>query len=307
MDTTTVGPRAVAARLPSDPGVYRFRDAAGRVLYVGRASQLRRRVASYWGDLRDRRHLTRMVARIAGVEAVACGSEHEAAWLERNLMELRLPPWNRTVGGQEVPVYIRLDPGPGSPRLRVVQEHERTAEARHFGPYLGGHRVRHAVSALHRVLPLPYSGAGLTAGERDMARILGVGPADRDRLVEGMVRILDREPQAVLAARGHLVQRRDEAADRAVFELAAQLQAEIEAFDWIVAEQRAALLEPHDADVHGWAGGVLVSFEIRTGRLRTWRQRACAEAAAAPKLAETPAAWAAFARRNAELAALLAG
>jgi len=49
-------PRATVARLPLGPGVYRFRDAAGRILYVGRAVCLRRRVQSYWGDLGDRGH-----------------------------------------------------------------------------------------------------------------------------------------------------------------------------------------------------------------------------------------------------------
>ena len=74
------------ARLPLGPGVYRFRDATGRVLYLGRATSLRRRVASYWGDLGDRGHLAAMVARIARVEAVPCSSAHEVAWLERNLL-----------------------------------------------------------------------------------------------------------------------------------------------------------------------------------------------------------------------------
>jgi excinuclease ABC subunit C len=60
----------LAARLPQAPGVYRFRDQAGRVLYVGRTVSLRRRVRSYWGDLGDRGHLAPMVARIAQVEAV---------------------------------------------------------------------------------------------------------------------------------------------------------------------------------------------------------------------------------------------
>ncbi len=69
------------ARLPLTPGVYRFRDAAGQVLYLGRATVLRRRVASYWLDSRDRGHLTPMVARVRGIEAVSCDSAHEAAWL----------------------------------------------------------------------------------------------------------------------------------------------------------------------------------------------------------------------------------
>jgi excinuclease UvrABC nuclease subunit len=60
-------------------------------LYLGRSVSLRRRVASYWGDLGDRGHLAAMVARIARVEAVPCDSAHEAAWLERNLLERRKP------------------------------------------------------------------------------------------------------------------------------------------------------------------------------------------------------------------------
>jgi excinuclease ABC subunit C len=77
--------RDQAALLPLAPGVYRFRDATGRVLYLGRATSLRSRVASYWGDLGGRAHLGRMMARVVRVEAVACDSVHEAAWLERRL------------------------------------------------------------------------------------------------------------------------------------------------------------------------------------------------------------------------------
>jgi excinuclease UvrABC nuclease subunit len=57
------------AALPRVPGVYRFRDRAGRVLYIGRAVILRRRVMSYWGELGDRAHLAPMVARIARLVA----------------------------------------------------------------------------------------------------------------------------------------------------------------------------------------------------------------------------------------------
>ncbi|HEY3981671.1 MAG TPA: nucleotide excision repair endonuclease [Streptosporangiaceae bacterium] len=84
-------PRAVP-RLPREPGAYRFRDAAGGVLYIGWATALRSRVASYWSDLGDR-HLAPMVARVARVEAVACDSAHEAAWLERNLLARARPRW----------------------------------------------------------------------------------------------------------------------------------------------------------------------------------------------------------------------
>ena len=62
---------------------------------------------------------------------------------------------------------------------------------------------------------------------------------------------------------------------------------------------------PADFDVHGWAGGVLVGFAVRGGRLTGWTRRACGAASARGHLSETPPEWAGFAQRNAELAARL--
>jgi excinuclease ABC subunit C len=247
-----------------------------------------------------------MVARIERVEAVVCASEHEATWLERNLLEHRLPRWNRTPGGQEVPVYIRLDQRPTTPGLHVVHTVGADASARRFGPYLGGDKVRLAVAALHRVLPLAYTGTRLSGSQRDMAAKLGVAAADRDRLVQALASILDRDGAAVAAVRGELQARRGHAADILAFELAARLNAELHAVDWITCTQRVTRPDPHDYDVAGWADGILVRFQIRAGRLRTWTQRACTQAHARGHLSSTPAEWADFADRNAQLAAQLA-
>lgn len=303
----TGAPPAVVAALPHAPGVYRFRDTRDGVLYLGRAVNLRRRVASYWGDLGSRGHLAPMVARIARVQALVCDSEHEAAWLERNLLERRLPRWNRTAGGQEVPVYIRLDLRPRSAGLKVVHAENTAPGARYFGPYLGGLRVRLAASALHRVLPVAYAADGLRGSDRGMAAARGIRPGDRSALTETVVAVLERDAAAVTWFRAELERRRDSAAAELAFELAARIQAEIEAADWVTAAQKVTLASGDDADVHGWADGILVSLAVRNGRLGEWRQRSCSEAAAAALLAATPAAWAPFARRNAELAARLAG
>ncbi len=303
----TLTPRASVARLPAAPGVYRFRDAHSRILYIGRAGQLRRRAASYWTDLGERAHLVSMVARIERVEAVVCGSEHEAAWLERNLLEQRLPRWNRTPGGQEVPVYIRLDERPTAPSLSVVHTAGIGTHARHFGPYLGGDKVRLAVAALHRVLPLPYTGTGLTGSQRDMAAKLGVAAADRDRLVQTLTAVLDRDDAALAAVRNELRARRGHAADVLAFELAARLNLELDAVDWITSPQRVTRPQSQDCDIAGWADGILVRFQMRAGRLHTWTQRPCTQANARRHLTQTPAEWADFAARNAQLAARLAG
>jgi len=103
--------------LPDLPGVYRFRDQNGRLLYVGRATSLRSRVGSYFTVLHDRRHLRRMIPQIVRVEALVLASVHEASWVERNLHYRSLPRWNRTRGDAEVPQVLELDDRPAGPRL----------------------------------------------------------------------------------------------------------------------------------------------------------------------------------------------
>ena len=316
-------PRDCATRLPPGPGVYRFRDPAGGVLYIGRAVSLRRRVASYWGDLGDRGHLAPMVARIARVEAVPCDSAHEAAWLERNLLEYRKPPWNRSPsGGQEVEVWIRLSESALAPGLRTVHQPRPGDPARYFGPYLGGQKVRDAVSGLRRMLPLGHAADGFAGAQRELALARGTcsetpaGLAGACGTTAGpaaaVAAVLDRDPAAVAALRAGMTARRDAAAARLAFEFAGRMQGELEALDWVTAEQKVTQAEPSDFDVYGWAGGVLVRFKVRRGRLRGWTQRACGAATARRHLALAPAgagacapAWSDFARRTAELAARL--
>ena len=295
-------PRAVAA-LPATPGVYRFRDSSGRVLYIGRASALRSRVASYWSDLGGRAHLAPMVARVARIEAVSCDSPHEAAWLERNLLEASMPAWNRTPGGQESAVYIRLDARPAAPGLAVGYLPRPAPGLRYFGPYLGGLRARQAVAGLDRILPLCYAGTRLRGIRLDLARARGHGGAEAGGLIRTITAVLDRQPDAVAWAGGELDRLRDRAAGMLAFELAARVHAERLALDWVTSPQRVTTVAAADFDVYGWAGGVLVHFAVRGGRLCAWSQRRCGRDRAGPRLAATPGCWAGFALRNAELAA----
>jgi excinuclease UvrABC nuclease subunit len=245
-----------------------------------------------------------MVARIARVEAVPCASAHEAAWLERNLLQRRTPPWNRSrSGGQEAEVWIRLSVQPRYPGLTVVH---RPAPG-DFGPYLGGQKARDAVSGLGRVLPLAHAADGRAGAERDLARLRGAKPGARAELARAIAAVLGRDGDAVAALRSELTARRAAAAAALAFEFAGKLQAELEALDWITGEQKVtrAPWGQDDADVYGWADGVLVCFEIRGGRMSGWRQHPCAAAAARRYLDQSPPGWTPFASRNAELAARL--
>jgi excinuclease ABC subunit C len=295
---------AIVAQLPRGPGVYRFRDARGRALYLGRAAGLRSRVRSYWGDLGDRPHLAGMVAAIARVEAVECASDPEAAWLERSLLERRLLPWNKTPGGQEVEVYLRLDASVRSPGLTVVHDCRRSDGARYFGPYLGGSRVWLAAAALLRLFPLDYAGA-VAGTVRELGRRRGAEPADRAWMAAAIGTVLRREPAAIAAAAADLSGRRDAAAAAESYELAGRINRELVALGWVTAPQRAAIAEPTDAIACGWAESGLTRFEISGGRIRWWRQHQQPAAKAAPLLAATPPEWREFAAHNASLAARL--
>jgi len=114
-----------------------------------------------------------MVARVARIEAVTCDSPHEAAWLERNLLETSLLAWNRTLGGQEGLVFIRMDQSQAAPGLTVEYVREPAANARYFRPYLGRQRVRLAVTGLHRILPLGYTSTGLRGAQLELMRARG--------------------------------------------------------------------------------------------------------------------------------------
>jgi excinuclease ABC subunit C len=200
------------------------------------------------------------------------------------------------------PARPSFRPAPG-----VTVRHQRhpADHARYFGPYLGGQKARDAVSGLARVLPLgpaAYWAADQPAGTgRELARARGASPGVRADLARTVTAVLDRDPAAVAALRTELIRRRDAAAAGLAFEFAARVQAELDAVDWITAEQKVTQAQPSDFDVLGWADGLLVCFEVRGGRLSGWTQRACA----APDLAPADPAWTDFARQTAELAALL--
>jgi excinuclease ABC subunit C len=139
-----------------------------------------------------------------------------------------------------------------------------------------------------------------------MARLLGVSAAEHAGLARAVAAVLDRDPGAVDSLHARLSARRDAAASALAFEFAARLQEEIEAVNWVTAEQKVTRASPAGFDVYGWADGTLICFAVRGGRLTGWTQRACGAASARRHLSKTPPEWAGFAQRNAGLAAGLA-
>lgn len=296
--------------LPTGPGVYRFRDVRGGVIYLGRATNLRERTLSYWGSHSDRPWLARMVPQIAAVEALECAGVHEASWLERNLLRRARPRWNRMLGGLEVPAWLVLDPNPRRPSLRLTSgapgAHPPPGEPDYlsFGPYLGVVRARQLRSGLLRVWPVDVTGTATERSRRELATLRGHSSADMGMMVGAIAASLNLDPDALARLRDGLRMARDAAAAGLAFELAGQIHDELHAANWASQPQRVTRTDLLEAVAVGWCAGVALRLEIRDGRLHRWDQQSRphppASVSAPPDLAD-------FAAANAHLAARLLG
>ena len=254
------------ALLPHQPGVYILRDERGRVIYVGRSRDLATRARSYWTDLRDRPHLKRMLPRVEWLEPVLCASEHEAAFLESDLLRRHRTWYNRTLG-MESRVWLRLDTQPQAPGLSVMHEADPRDGATWFGPYLGWEPVRQAATGLLRLFPLDYAGTAIGRTERELARSLGVTADDAGHLATSIASVLRREPSAVRSAMQGLEAMRDRGAERLMFEWAAEVQEYIRGLIWITQPQKLSALDPVDGDFGATSGSVRVVISMRSGRM----------------------------------------
>lgn len=293
-------PRAVARLAPVGPGVYRFRDESGKVLYIGRARNLRPARAVVLDEPR------RSTAARADGAADRTGGRRLVRLRARGCLARAEPAGT---------LQTTLEPDGGRPRGRLLHP----LRSQTPGPALHPHahpdhapfrpvprRSPHPPGDLGDAprTPLPYT-SDTDGSTREFAELFGIGPADRENLEQTAIAVLERDADAVTALRTELVRRRDRAAADLRFEFAAKLQDEIAAFDWIVAEQKVSHLEPHDADIYGWSNGILVNFKMQAYRMSTWTLRATSAATARPRVASTPDHWQPFAHRNAQLAAHL--
>ncbi len=145
-------PRLGAAleRLPHRPGVYRFRDRAGRTLYVGKAKSLRARVRSYFrpGAVPSP-HIARMVADVADLDVIVVDTEIEALILEANLIRRERPPYNVVLRDDKSFPYVKLSLRDPYPRASLVRR-ARLDGSRYTGPFLPASAARRALKVVQR-------------------------------------------------------------------------------------------------------------------------------------------------------------
>ena len=244
-------------RLPDRPGIYVFKDAGGRALYVGKAKSLRKRAVSYLGTSPEPR-INSMVAEAADIEFLVTDSEAEALLLENNWIKRRQPHYNVLLRDDKTYPYLKLTAG-AWPRIAFTRR-IRNDGAEYFGPYLPGGLARKAIKLVQklfeiRVCRIPIDGSlPRPCLYYDMRRCLGpcVGglttpEAYGEAVAEARLFLTGRT--AELARRLKREMRR--ASDAEEFEEAARLRDLMFEVEAVSQRGKLASVRGEDIDVYG--------------------------------------------------------
>ena len=229
--------REMVADVPLDPGVYFFRGASGKILYIGKAKCLRKRVHSYIHKVKRRPNkIKRLIRWTTDVRYQVCRSEQEALFLESRLIQEHQPSYNTALKYGRTSWYIRIDIGEAFPRLERVSETQPDG-ARYFGPLSSRRWTDEAIDVLQRIFPVRTCEDEITpvpgfrpCFQYDLKRCTAPCAALITRELYGetvtdIVNLLDGQYEKVQAS---LVAKRDSASAVLQFEKAAAFQKQLQ-------------------------------------------------------------------------------
>jgi excinuclease ABC subunit C len=271
-------PEERLAAVPTAPGVYLLKDAHGKVIYVGKANNLRARVRSYLRGGDERSQVRFLVGKLADFETLVTASEKEALILENNLIKQYRPRYNIRLKDDKSYVSVKVTVGEPWPRVLVTRRIVKDG-SRYFGPFHSASAVRETLDTIRKIFPLRtcsdvvFRNRTRPCIEYDIKRCLGpcVLPVDRgvyeEHLRQAMQLLEGRSREVATALRGRM----DAAAAAERFEEAARLRDQIRAIEKTQERQQVVAHWGADQDVFGLyrEGGAIevqVLF-VRDGKL----------------------------------------
>ncbi|MSU75989.1 excinuclease ABC subunit UvrC [Patescibacteria group bacterium] len=271
-------------QLPTTPGVYLHKDAKGKILYVGKAKNLRNRVRSYFQEKADHDAKTRvMVSKAADVDWIVTSSEVEALLVESNFIKQYRPPYNVVLRDDKSYQFIKITDEQW-PRVTTTRNTE-DQKAKYFGPYTNGWAVKHTLKTLRRISPycLPNDPCDdKNRGRPCLYYHLGLCPSpqhgkisaeDYQAHIDGISKVLNGQAEPVLK---QLKSDMKSAATARNYEKAADFRDRIENLERLLEGQQAISSKSVNRDAIGLArdqGHAAVTLiNVRAGRVVARKQ-----------------------------------
>jgi len=275
--------RPKTGEIPTNPGVYRWLDSNGRVLYVGKAKNLRARLSNYFGPLDSLHERTRrMVTSAADVQWTIVKTEYEALQLEFMWIKEFDPPFNVRFKDDKSYPYLAVSIGEAFPRAFITRNRELKG-VKYFGPYTQAWAVRETLDTLLKVYPVRSCTKGVFNRAQSSGRACLLG--DIGKCAAPCVGRVDSTTHKKIAAdfvdfmsggdTKHvevLRKRMYEASENQQYELAASMRDDVEALETVLEKSTVVFSDQTDADLFGIADDELAAavsqFIVRGGRIR---------------------------------------
>ena len=279
----TVDWRPKAGEIPTSPGVYRFRDPQGRVIYVGKANSLRARLANYFQPLRSLHERTRrMVLTAASVEWTVVASEFEALQLEFTWIKEFDPQFNVKFRDDKTYPYLAITLGEPVPRVMVTRN-KGLKGARYFGPYTKIWAIRETVDLMLKAFPMRSCSDSTYKRAEQTGRPCLLG--DIGKCAAPCVGRISKEDHKSIALdfasfmagndtryTVQLTKKMAAASAAMEYEQAARFRDQLAALEGALAKSNVVLSDEVDADIFGIAHDELAAavqqFIVRGGRIR---------------------------------------
>ncbi len=270
----------VLASLPDKPGCYLMKDGRGRIIYVGKAVNLRSRVRSYFhAGAQDDPKTAKLVTEIADIEWIVVGSELEALILEMTLIKRHKPRFNVRLKDDKRYPYIKVHWQDHFPKVTVTRQMKQDDGARYFGPYTSVWAVHQTLDLLRKIFPYLTCNRDITGEDKraclyydiKLCTAPCIGAINQDdyrQVIDDLCKFLEGRTDPVVK---RLNKEMTAAASKLRYEKAAAIRDQLAAIDRVVERQKVVSSDQTDSDVIAMAradGEACVQvFFIRSGKL----------------------------------------